>query len=194
MHPIDAVQIEYSPFIRDIEGPEGTNLLAACRELDVAVVAYCPLGRGLLTGTVMQASDVSTAGDGRGTNFPIFNADNLPTNAKLAAQFVAISKEKGCTLAQLALAWLLKQGDDIIPIPGTKKIKYLEENLAALQIQLSNQEVREVRDFLESVKIVGGRYSDNSMKITFADTKGGVVSSCKEQVLVQYIRSGIEAV
>ncbi|KAH8887905.1 Aldo/keto reductase, partial [Thozetella sp. PMI_491] len=157
VHPVDVVQIEYSPIFRDIEGPEGTDLLATCRELGVTVVAYSPLSRGMLTGAVTQASDISAEGDWRSTNFPIFSPDNLAGNAKLAAQFGEFAKRKGCTPAQLALAWLLKQGDDIIPIPGTKKVKYLEDNWGALQVQLSDQEVKEIRDFFESTDFAGKR-------------------------------------
>lgn len=171
MHPVDAVQVEYSAFVRDIEGPEGTDLLSTCRELGVAVVAYSPLGRGLLTGTVMQSSDIGAEGDARGNSLPIFDADNLPANAKLATKFVDFSKKKGCTPAQLALAWLLKQGDDIIPIPGTKKIKYLEENFSALQVELSDEESKEIREFVESINVAGGRYDSESLKLTFGDTR-----------------------
>ena len=171
VHPVDAVQIEYSPLFRQIEGPEGTDLLATCRELGVAVVAYSPLSRGLLTGTLKQASDMESAGDWRASNFPIFNAENLPGNVRVAAKFGELASKKGCTPSQLALAWLLRQGDDVVPIPGTKKIKYLEENLAALEVPFSEEDEKELRAFLDSVEIGGTRYGENSLKITFGDTK-----------------------
>lgn len=119
----------------------------------------------------MQSSDIGAEGDARGNSLPIFDADNLPANAKLATKFVDFSKKKGCTPAQLALAWLLKQGDDIIPIPGTKKIKYLEENFSALQVELSDEESKEIREFVESINVAGGRYDSESLKLTFGDTR-----------------------
>ncbi|KAH8664674.1 NADP-dependent oxidoreductase domain-containing protein, partial [Xylariales sp. PMI_506] len=157
VHPVDAVQIEYSPFVLDVESERGTDLLATCRELGVAVVAYSPLGRGLLTGAFSTKESLSAAGDLRTVNFPRFAPENLDANAKLVEQFVALAQKKGCTPAQLALAWLLKQGDDIIPIPGTKRIKYLEENWGALEVVLTDAEEQEVRQFVESASPSGGR-------------------------------------
>jgi len=170
VHPITAVQIEYSPFVLDIEGPKGTNLLATCRELGVAVVAYSPLGRGILTGTITSRADLMGEGDNRKANFPFFNEENIDANLALVRTFADMSRTKGCTPSQLALAWLLRQGDDIIPIPGTKKIKYLEENWAALDIELTDAEEKEIRDFVDKAKVAGGRYVEKSLAITFADT------------------------
>ncbi|RYO86800.1 hypothetical protein DL766_000160 [Monosporascus sp. MC13-8B] len=167
---VDAVQIEYSPFERFIEGPEGTNLLATCRELGVAVVAYSPLGRGLLTGAIKSKESVSGEDDWR-SGFPRFSGENLDANLKLANQFKALAEKKGCTPAQLALAWLLRQGEDIIPIPGTKRIKYLEENWGTLQVQLTDAEVAEIRSFVESAEIAGGRYPDRFAAQLLADTR-----------------------
>jgi aryl-alcohol dehydrogenase-like predicted oxidoreductase len=124
---VAAVQIEYSPFVGDIEGKSGTNLLAACRELSVAIVCYAPFGRGLLTGTLTSKESVTGAGDARGTHMPRFNEENLAGNIKIMNQFKPFAGKKGCSMSQLALAWLVKQGNDIIPIPGTTKIRYLEE-------------------------------------------------------------------
>lgn len=120
VHHIDAVQIEYSPFSMDIESPE-IGLLKACRELGVAVVCYSPLGRGMLTGQYKSPDDFEE-GDFR-KMAPRFSKENFPKNLKLVDGLAEIAKKKGCTTGQLSLAWLLKQGSDILPIPGTKKIK-----------------------------------------------------------------------
>jgi aryl-alcohol dehydrogenase-like predicted oxidoreductase len=170
IHPIHAVQIEYSPFVLDIEGQEGTNLLETCRELGVAVVAYSPLGRGLLTGTIKSKADIAKEGDMRSAIVPRFNDENLDANLKVVTMFAGVAAKKWCTPAQLALAWLLKQGDDIIPIPGTKRIAYLEENLDALKVELSEKETREIRELLEANPIRGGRYSDALLAHTLGDT------------------------
>ncbi|KAF6228732.1 hypothetical protein HO173_011751 [Letharia columbiana] len=138
IHPIHAVQIEYSPFTLDIENASGTNLLATCRELGVATVAYSPLGRGVLTGQYKSAEDFGP-GDWR-RNMPRFSAENFPKNLELVDKLSAIAKMKGCTTGQLTLAWLMEQGPDVIPIPGTKKAKYLEENLGSLRVVLSEGE------------------------------------------------------
>ncbi|KAF9770821.1 hypothetical protein IL306_011568 [Fusarium sp. DS 682] len=155
---VDAVQVEYSPFVLDIEGPVGTNLLATCRELGIAVVCYSPLGRGLLTGAYATKESLTSEGDWR-TMMPQFAGDNLDANVKQVREFQTLAEKKGYTPAQLALAWLLRQGDDIIPIPGTKRIKYLEENWAALGVQLedSDSDQAEIREFVNRAKLVGGR-------------------------------------
>ncbi|KAF5707604.1 alcohol dehydrogenase [Fusarium mundagurra] len=153
---VDAVQMEYSPFVLDIEGLAGTDLLATCRELGVAVVCYSPLGRGLLTGAFTTKESVTSEGDWR-TNMPRFAGDNFNTNVKLVKQFQTLADKKGCTPAQLAIAWLLKQGDDIFPIPGTKRIKYLEENWAALGVQLTDSDEAEIREFVNRAEIAGSR-------------------------------------
>lgn len=114
VHPIAAVQVEYSPFTTDIEDPQ-TNLLATCRELGVAIVAYSPLSRGLLSGQIKSPSGFEQ-GDVR-RRYPRFSAENFPKNMAVVEGLKAIA-EKGCTAAQLTLAWLLSQGDDIFPIPG----------------------------------------------------------------------------
>lgn len=164
---VDAVQIEYSPFAIDIENSKGTNLLATCRELGVAVIAYSPLGRGILTGT-LNKEIISAPGEMRGM-LPWFRSENFDANLKVVEQFTALAEQKGCTPAQLALAWLLKQGSEVIPIPGTKKIKYLEENWGTLKVELSDDEEKEIRTFVEKAKIAGARTVDYDP--IFADTK-----------------------
>ncbi|KAL9077219.1 MAG: hypothetical protein Q9161_000485 [Pseudevernia consocians] len=153
IHPIHAVQIEYSPFTLDIENASGTNLLATCRELGVATVA---------------AEDFEQ-GDWR-RNMPRFSAENFPKNFELVEKLSAIAKEKGCTTGQLTLAWLMEQGADVIPIPGTKKVKYLEENLGSLKVVLSEGDVREIREAVEGCVTSGDRYPGVMAKVCFADT------------------------
>ena len=167
VHHIDAVQIEYSPFTIDIESPS-IGLLKTCRELGVAVVAYSPLGRGLLTGAYKSANDFEE-GDFR-RMAPRFSEENFPKNLKLTDEIGAIAKKKGCTPSQLTLAWLMAQGDDIIPIPGTKKIKYLEENMGALEVKLTKEEEQEIRKVVDSAEVHGTRYPESFMARLFADT------------------------
>jgi aryl-alcohol dehydrogenase-like predicted oxidoreductase len=163
--------MEYSPFVLDIERASGTNLLETCRELGVAVVCYSPLGRGLLTGTITSRESVSGENDLRAKISPRFSEENLEANVKLANQFKALADKKGCTSTQLAIAWILNQGDDMIPIPGTKKIKYLEENWGALDVHLTDDEEAEVRKFVESAEVSGYRSMTFSKAHAFVDTK-----------------------
>lgn len=168
---IDAVQIEYSAFVLDVENSLGTNLLATARDLGVAVVAYSPLGRGILTGAFTSKEAVSSEGDFR-TMFPMYAEENIKKNTQLVSQLQVLAQTKGCTTAQLAIAWLLKQGEDIIPIPGTRRIKYLEENWAALGVRLTDAEEAEVRKIIKSAGGVGGgRAPDWAMDGLYADTK-----------------------
>ena len=168
---VDAVQVEYSPFDLDIERSKGTDLLATCRELGVAVVAYSPLGKGILTDAfVSKKSLPGEEGDMRSA-FPRFSGDNVVANAKLAAQFKSLAENKGCTAAQLAIAWLLRQGPDIIPIPGTRRIKYLEENWGALKVELTDADEAEVRKFVEAAEVAGGRTPDMVKHMCYIDTK-----------------------
>ena len=167
VHHIDAVQIEYSPFTTDIENSQ-IRLLETCRELGVATVAYSPLGRGMLTGRYKSPDDFEE-GDFRKIA-PRFSKENFAKNMKLADGIAELAKKRGCTTGQLTLAWLLAQGEDIIPIPGTKKTKYLEENLAALKIKLTKEEVKQVRDLVNAAEVHGGRYGDAMTKYLFADT------------------------
>lgn len=128
----------------DIEGPAGTDLLATARELGVAIVAAMPLGRGLLTSTFASGVAVGDSKDMRTKVMPRFQEANRDKNVKLVSQWQAIAPKKGCTATQLALAWMLKYGDDIFPIPGTKKLKYLEENWGAINVQLTDEDVAEI--------------------------------------------------
>jgi len=167
VHPIHAVQIEYSPFTIDIEH-EKIGLLKACRELGVATVAYSPLGRGMLTGALKGPEDLPE-GDFRGM-LPRYSKENFPKNLELVSKLQTMAQKKKCTASQLTLAWLLAQGDDIIPIPGTKKEKYLHENLAALDVQLSAEENKEIRAAIENAEVAGTRYPEAAMAGVFADT------------------------
>jgi aryl-alcohol dehydrogenase-like predicted oxidoreductase len=169
---VAAVQAEYSAFVLDVEGPVGSNMLATCRELGVAIVPFSPLGRGLLTTTFGR--DELAVGDNkdiRKAMFPRFHDDNRETNMKLVNEFKAFADKKNCSTSQLALAWLLKQGDDIIPIPGTKKTKYLEENWGALKVHLTDDEEKEIRHFVETAEIAGHRLPARYEKDILVDTK-----------------------
>jgi len=159
VHPVSALQSEYSLLTRDVEG----EILNTCRELGITLVPYSPLARGLVTATVSNVEDLA-ADDFRRT-LPRFKDESMNNNQKLVDEFAAFAKEKKCTPAQLALAWVLAQGDDIIPIPGTKKRKYLEENAAAVDIELSNADLEQIEDLLDKYPNVGQRYSDGAMKL-----------------------------
>ncbi|KAH7141937.1 NADP-dependent oxidoreductase domain-containing protein [Dactylonectria macrodidyma] len=154
---VSSATLRRAHFVLDIEGAAGTNLLDTCRELGVGIVAYSPLGRGMLTGTMTSKESVASEGDWR-RMMPRFSDDSLlVANVKLVNQFKAISDRNGCTPAQLAIAWLLKQGDDIVPIPGTKKIMFLEKNWGSLKVQLTDKEEMEIRSFIESIQVIGSR-------------------------------------
>ncbi|RLM00061.1 hypothetical protein CFD26_103030 [Aspergillus turcosus] len=165
-----AVQTEYCVFSRDIEGPTGTNLLATCRELGVAMVASCPLGRGVITSTFSKGEPVGDSDDRRPKVIPKFLEENRERNVKVASQFAALAEKKGCTVSQLALAWLLKQGNDIFAIPGTRRVKYLEENWGALQISLTDEEEAEIRAFAEKNEMAGGQVPDQFVEYLYRDT------------------------
>ncbi|KAK4448052.1 NADP-dependent oxidoreductase domain-containing protein [Podospora aff. communis PSN243] len=155
--PVAAVQVDYSPFVLDIETPLGTNLLATARSLGTAIVAAVPLGRGLLTSTFALGETIGDANDKRPLVMPRFQEENRLQNVQAVGQFKAFADRMGCTPAQLALAWLMKQGGDIFPIPGTKRIKYLEENCKAVEVSLSDEDEAEIRKFLEGVEIAGDK-------------------------------------
>ena len=167
MHPVSAVQVEYNPWSREIEGEQGTNLLATCRELGVSVFCYSPLGRGILTGR-FTSSTVYAVDDFRNLS-PRFSAENMARNEAVVGQFAALAEKKGCTPGQLALAWLIAQGDDIIPIPGTKSIKYLEENVGAAKVHLTADEQEEVRALCEQMDMAGQRNPQGFLN-EYADT------------------------
>lgn len=167
VHPISAVQIEYNPWDLAIENEDGTNLLATCRELGVATVAYSPLGRGILTGQIRSTKDF--APDDYRRILERYNEENFPKNLAIVDKLAEIAATKNATPGQLALAWLMKQGDDIIPIPGTKRIKYLEENVGAAKVQVTDEEEREIRRKVDEAGVRGGRSPEGLLNV-FADT------------------------
>ena len=135
VHPITAVQVEYGPACLDIESPS-TNLLQTCRELGVGIVCYSPLGNGLLGGANRSFGDVSKPGDPRGLVLPSMRAENIGKNIAVVDELGEIAKEKGVTVGQLCLAWLLAQGRDIFPIPGTGKVSRLEQNIDSVKVEV----------------------------------------------------------
>ncbi|KAI1848696.1 hypothetical protein JX265_005677 [Neoarthrinium moseri] len=169
--PVAAVQIEYSPFVLEAENEASTNVLATCRELGIAVICYSPLGRGILTGAFSTKESLSDPKDGRAASLPWFSDGNREANAKIVEEFKQIADRHNCTTSQLSLAWLLKQGDNIIPNPGTKSIERLEENRAALDINLTDDHEKEIRAFLENAKIAGKSRPDKYKDAGWMDTK-----------------------
>ena len=159
VHPVAALQSEYSLLSRDLEG--GT--LQTLRELGISLVAYSPLSRGLITATVKDQQALA-ADDFRRT-LPRFAEDHMKNNRALAEDFSALAKNKNKTAAQLALAWVLAQGEDIIPIPGTKKRKYLEENAEAVNIQLTAADLQEIDQLVKKYPDTGQRYSERSLQM-----------------------------
>jgi aryl-alcohol dehydrogenase-like predicted oxidoreductase len=157
VHPISAVQTEYSLWTRDVE----TEILPVCRELGITFVPYSPLGRGFFTGTFRNIGSIPE--DDYRRNHPRFKEENLNVNLKLFNKIEEISKEKKCTPAQLALAWLLAQGKDIVPIPGTKRRKYLEENIKAIDVQLSKEDISRINSVVPSGSAAGERYPERAM-------------------------------
>ena len=158
VHPIAALQSEYSLWSRDPED----EVLSTLRELGIALVPYSPLGRGFLTGQVTRFEDLA-ADDFRRLS-PRFQGDNFQRNLDLAAGIARIAREKNCRPSQLALAWVLAQGDDIIPIPGTKRRKYLEENLGALDVRLTRQDLGRINEVSPKGAAAGDRYPPEMMK------------------------------
>ncbi|RFU26610.1 hypothetical protein B7463_g9726, partial [Scytalidium lignicola] len=167
VHPITAIQVEYSPFSMDIENPQ-IGLLKLAKELGVAVIAYSPLGRGMLTGLYRSPDDFPE--DDIRRIMPRFSKENFAKNFELVEKIAAFAKQKGCTPGQLTLAWIFRQWDMIFPIPGTKKIKYLEENIGALDVKLIDEEDTKIRDAIEAAEVIGGRYSDIFSSNLLADT------------------------
>ncbi|KAI0136754.1 aldo/keto reductase [Xylariales sp. AK1849] len=155
IHAVTAVQIEYNPWTLDIEKSSGTHLLKTCRELSVAIIAYSPLGRGFLTGRYRSFDDFDKTGFRR--SLPRFSPENFPKNLELVGKFERLAERKGCTPAQVVLAWIMMQGDDFFPIPGTKSIKFLEQNLGGLDITVSPTEDREIREIVDNINVSGGR-------------------------------------
>lgn len=156
-YPITALQSEYSIWTRDPEG----EILNTCRELGIGLVPYSPLGRGILTGKVKNASEFGPK-DFRRIS-PRFQGENFDKNLKLVERIERIAAEKNCTPAQLALAWVLAQGQDVVPIPGTKRRAYLEQNLQALDVQLSREDLQRIDDVAPRGAAAGARYPDEYM-------------------------------
>jgi aryl-alcohol dehydrogenase-like predicted oxidoreductase len=157
VHVISALQTEYSLWTRDIEE---NGVLATVRELGIGFVAYSPLGRGFLTGQIKTPEDFGP-GDFRGRN-PRFQGENFRRNIELVTEVERLAKAKGVLPAQLALAWVLAQGEDVVPIPGTKRVKYLEQNAAAAAVQLSRDEIEQLNAVLPIGAASGTRYPDMS--------------------------------
>ncbi|KAH8552586.1 aldo/keto reductase [Umbelopsis sp. PMI_123] len=159
VHPITAVQVEYSPWTLD---HEQNDLIKTARELGVSIVAYSPLGRGFLSGQIKSLDDLDK--DDRRRIMPRFQGENFAKNFELADKIKEIAHKRGVTASQLTLAWVLAQGDDIFVIPGTRKEKYLQENVSAGAIVLSKEELAEVRNIAESFDVSGERYHPEMMK------------------------------
>jgi aryl-alcohol dehydrogenase-like predicted oxidoreductase len=160
VHPIAALQTEYSLWSREPED----EILGVTRELGIAFVPYSPLGRGFLTGEIKTSSDLA-ADDWRHTS-PRFQGDNFQRNLDAVAKVQELAKRKGCTPGQLALAWVLAQGSDIIPIPGTKRVKYLEENVGAADVILTAADREEIDRILPAEAFVGARYAEEGLRAT----------------------------
>jgi aryl-alcohol dehydrogenase-like predicted oxidoreductase len=159
VHPISALQSEYSLFTRDPE----EQILPTTRELGISFVAYSPLGRGFLTGAWKSIEDLPED-DTRAGRFPRFSEENFNKNVELAERVREIAAEKNATPGQLALAWLLYQGEDIVPIPGTKRRKYLEENAAAADITLTEEDLRRIEEAMPKGSAAGERYAERQMR------------------------------
>ena len=157
VHPIAALQTEYSLWTRDVE----QDILPTCRELGIGFVPYSPLGRGFLTGAITQPDDLASD-DWRRTN-PRFQADTMALNQRLVDAVKRVASRRGCTAAQLALAWLLDRGDDIVPIPGTRSSARLDENAGATRIALTDEDRRQIDEVLASNAVVGERYPASNL-------------------------------
>ena len=160
VHPIAALQSEYSLWSREVSA---NGVLATCRELGISFVPYSPLGRGFLTGAIQKVSDLDPT-DWRRTN-PRFAEEALQNNLKLADAVKELAGKKGCTPGQFALAWVLAQGNDVIPIPGTKRVRYLEENMQALAVQLTESDLQETDARFRQFAVTGERYSPEMMAL-----------------------------
>jgi len=158
VHPITALQTEYSLWSRDVED----EILPAVRELGIGFVAYSPLGRGFLTGRITKPADIPE-GDWR-KNQPRFQGANFQQNLDLVRRVEELARERRCTPAQLALAWLLAKGQDIVPIPGTKRRTYVEENIGALNVQLTSADVARIEGVATKGVAAGGRYAEGGMR------------------------------
>ncbi len=159
VHPITALQSEYSLWTRD---PEDNDVLAACRELGIGFVPYSPLGRGFLSGSFTKFEDIPENDYRR--HSPRFQGENFDKNLELVKKVEEIAAEKGVTASQLALAWVLAQGDDIVPIPGTKRRKYLEENAESVNVELSENDLKQIEEVFPKDAVSGLRYPEEMMK------------------------------
>ena len=157
VHPITALQTEYSIWVRDIE----LDIMSACRELGVAIVPYSPLGRGFLTGKLTSPQQFGQR-DYR-KNIPLFQPGNFEANLDIVKELEKIAASKKCKASQVALAWLNAQGDDIFPIPGTKRLTYLEENINSLKITLTIDELKRINNL--SIRVRGERKNDEGMQL-----------------------------
>jgi aryl-alcohol dehydrogenase-like predicted oxidoreductase len=159
VHPIAALQTEYSLWSRDVED----ELLSACRDLGIGLVPYSPLGRGFLTGQIKSLNDLPE--DDWRHHSPRFQGDNWEHNWRLVKEIREIAKGKGCTPSQLALAWVLAQGADIVPIPGTKRRSYLEENISALDLRLTQEDLQRIEKIAPRDVAAGSRYPEAGMRL-----------------------------
>jgi aryl-alcohol dehydrogenase-like predicted oxidoreductase len=159
VHPIAALQSEYSLWSRDVEA----EILPACRALNIGFVPYAPLGRGFLTGAIKTPADLAADDFRRG--LPRFQGEHFAKNLELVEVVKQLADAKGCTPAQLALAWVLAQGDTIVPIPGTKRIKYLEENLGALHVEWTHADLKRIDSIMPAAKVAGTRYPEAGLKM-----------------------------
>jgi len=159
VHPITALQSEYSLWTRDPED----EVLPVCRELGIGFVPYSPLGRGFLTGKIQKPEDLPDD-DYRKTT-PRFQGENFQRNLEIVKRVEEIAREKRCTPAQLALAWVLAQGEDIVPIPGTKRRRYLQENIGALDVDLTNKDLERIDEVAPKDAFAGSRYPEAMMKL-----------------------------
>ena len=157
VHPITAIQTELSLWSRDAE----TDILPTVRELGIGFVAYSPLGRGFLTGQIKSPSDL--AEDDWRRTVPRFSAENFGKNLELVGEVERLAADKGCTAAQLALAWVLARGDDIVPIPGTKRVRYLDDNIGALDVKLSDEDLARLDAILPPGAAAGERNTEAAM-------------------------------
>ncbi|KAH8786441.1 aldo-keto reductase [Hyaloscypha sp. PMI_1271] len=169
VHPIAAAEMEFSPFALEIEDPQ-IGVLAAARECGTVIVAYAPLGKGFLTGTIKSRDDFPE-GDARKTMFPRFSEENFGGNLKLVEELGEVAKEKGVRVGQLVIAWVLAQGDDFTPLPGTKHVKYLIENSEAVNVVLSKEDDERIRKVIDSVGgTKGARYPAALVSSLFGDS------------------------
>jgi aryl-alcohol dehydrogenase-like predicted oxidoreductase len=159
VHPISALESELSLWSRDIED----EVIPACRELGIGVVAYSPLGRGFLSGAIKSVDDL--AGDDWRRNMPRFQGENFARNLELVGRIEQMAAGKGCTPAQLALAWVLAQGPDVVPIPGTRSRSRLEENAGAAEIELTDDELAEIDEVIPRDMVAGTRYPEQAMSL-----------------------------